>query len=436
MVLGLLLGPASSALAQGQGAAGAPREDELVDRVVAIVGDSAVFFSQVQEQVLRLRASGMPMPEDPEELESLQREVLDEIVTQALLLNAAANDTLLSVPEGRVNQEADRAWRDVVARFGTEAATARALETEGMTIAQYRANQSDEIRKGILIESFVQSQRRDSRTAPIEESEIREFYDRERDSLGERPATLTFDQVVLVPQPSESVRADARARAAEILALLEQGDEFADLARRFSNDPGSAQSGGELGWVRRGVMVEEFEDAAFRLGRGQVSDIVDSQFGAHIIQVDRIRGAERMVRHILVAAEPTPADSEAARQRALEIRDEVAAGAPLSQFYDEGEDTGLPRPMTIRVDQLGQLPTGMAQALQTAEQGAVLGPIEVQIQPGQPNYAVVHLQEVREAGQLTYEDVRDQIRGILQDERFRDQLIGRLRAETYVEVRW
>ncbi len=436
LVLAVLATPAASgAQTAGLQDAGS-NEDELVDRVVAIVGDSAVFYSQVQEQLLRLRASGMPLPEDPAEVQELESEVLDEIVTQTLILNAAGADTLLTVPAARLDQEAERAWQDVVARFGTEAATARALEAEGMSIAQYRANQREEIRKGLLIETFVQAQRRESRLAPIEEAEIREFFDRERDNLGERPATLTFDQVVLAPQPSDSVKAASRERAYEILNQIENDEDFADLARRFSDDPGSAQRGGELGWVRRGVMVEEFEDAAFSLGRGGVSDVVDTQFGAHIIQVERIRGAERMVRHILVAAEPTPSDVEVARERATEIREAVASGAPLSDYYDEAQDTGLPRPMTLPMDQLGQLPSGLAQALTAAEEGAVLGPIEVAQQPNRPTYAVVEVLELREAGQLTYEDVRNQIRGILQDERFQDQLIERLRAQTYVDVRW
>lgn len=435
--MGLLHLPTQLAFAQvPEPAATSSLEGELVDRVVAVVGDSAIFYSQVQEQLLRLQASGMPVPDDPSEVSALERNVLDEIVNQMLVLNAAVQDTLLTVPDARLDQETEQAWEDAVRRFGSEAALAQGLESEGLTIAQYRTSQREEIRKGLLIESYIQSQRTESRLIPVEEREIREFFEREQADLGERPATLTFDQVLLAPQPSDSVRAIAREEASDILSLLDEGGDFEDLARRFSDDPGSAPRGGELGWVRRGTMVEEFEDAAFRLGRGDMSGVVNTQFGTHIILVERIRGPERMVRHILVTADPTEADIEAARERAAQIRDEVVGGVSLSDFYDEGEETGIPNPMTITRDRLGQLPSGLAQAIGRAEEGAVLGPIEVQAQPGQPQFAVVHIQEIREAGELTYEDVRDQIRGILQDEQFQEQLTEQLRSRSYLEVRW
>ncbi len=411
-------------------------DSNLVDRVVATVGDSAVFLSQVQEQILRLRASGMPVPEDPEEQRELEREVLDEVVNQMLILNAAAQDTLMTVPEGRLDQETEQAWQDALRRFGSEETMIQALESEGLTIAEYRSSLREEIRKGLLSERFVQTELSEARIVPVEEAEMRAFFERERESLGERPATITFDQVLLSPVPSDPVKARARARATELLALLEEGEDFGELARRFSNDPGSAQRGGELGWIRRGMMVPEFEDAAFGLFREETSDVVDSQFGSHILQVQRIRGPERMVRHILIATEPTPGDIETARERALEIHAAVAGGVALSRFYDEGEEIGLPHPMTLPRDRLGQLPSGLAQALDRAGEGEVLGPIEVEAQPDRPAYSVVRVEEVREAGVLTYEDVRDQIRGVLQDERLQEELLNRLRTQIHVDVRW
>ncbi len=413
-----------------------PVEGRLVDRVVAIVGDSAIFYSQIQEQVLRLRASGMPMPEDPAGIRDVERGALDEMVDQLLVLNAAIQDTLLTVQDERLDEEAELAWEDTVQRFGTEAALLQGLEAMGVTPTQHRLNQREEIRKSLLMENYIQAQRRENRLVPIEETEIREFYERERATLGERPASVTFSQVLLAPEPSDSVKALAREEAAGLLELLDDGEDFAELARSASDDPGSASRGGELGWVRLGMMVEEFEAAAFGLDRGETSDIVETQFGAHIIQVERIRGPERMLRHILVGADPTDDDVEAARERAREIGEEVTNGALLSDFYDEGEETGLPNPMTIPLDQLGQLPSALAEALGEADQGAVIAPIELEPQPGQPAFAVAQIVELRDAGELTYEDVRPQVREILQDEQFQQQLLERLRSRSHVELRW
>ncbi len=428
----------NAALAQAPPPVGgdASIEGDLIDRVVAIVGDSAVFNSQVQEEMLRLRASGAPMPEDSTELRDLERTVLDGIVDQMLVLNAALEDSLLTVPDGVLDEQAEGAWQEAIGRFGSEAGLSQSLGEVGLTLPEYRANLREEIRRSLLIERYIQTQRSDARAVPIEEAQIREFFEREEENLGDRPESLTFSQVVLAAKPSESVRAVSREEAEGILARLDDGGDFADFAQRFSDDPGSAPRGGELGWVRLGTMVAEFEEAAFSLDRGDMSEVVETQFGAHIILVERIRGPERMLRHILIGTVPTPADVEAAAERAREIRDAVVGGVPISEFLDEGEETGLPNPMTVTRDQVGRLPAGIAQELGSAEEGAVLGPIEVQPLPGQPAYAIVELQEIREAGQLTYEDVRDEIRGILQGEQFQNQLMERLRSQTYVEVRW
>ena len=412
--------------------------DELVDRVVAIVGDSALFYSQVQDETRRRRASGLPVP--PETDSAAMREfelvVLGDLVDQSLLLVGAQRDTTVTVPISRVDQAFDGAWTDRVQQFGSEEELSRALAADGLTLAQYRTILRQELERELMLQTYVQAQREATRVPPVEEADMQAFFERERGSLGQRPPTLTFEHVVFGPQPSDSVRAASRAEAEEVLALLEQGEDFADLARRLSDDPGSGPQGGELGWVRRGVFVQEFEDVAFALNREQISGIVETQFGAHIIQVQRINGPERLVRHILIASQPTAGDVAAARDRAIAVRDSVASGVvPLSSFADQGEPTGLPNPATLSRDQLGQLPQTFAEALSSAAEGDVLAPLEMQARPGESTFAVLHVTEVREAGEMTYEDVREQIRTILQDREFQQRLLERLRSETFVEIR-
>lgn len=424
---------------------GAPSEPgvpgETVDRVVAVVGDSAIFYSQIQEEIFRRQAAGMPVPETQDSVayRSFEGAVLNDLVDQTLVLNAAAQDTTVTVPQSRIDQTFDQAWQDVIRNFGSEAELRRTVEAQGLTFAQYRAMRRQEVEQSLLLQTYVQAERQNSRAVPIEESQIRAYYEAQLDtlgSLGQRPETITFEMVVLAPGASDSIRANAVAEAERIRGMLEEGQDFAELARRFSDDPGSAPAGGELGWIRRGMgFAQEFENAAFRLGRGQISDVVETQFGAHIIQVERINGAERLVRHILIAANPTPTDEQSARERATAIRDSVLAGTPLSDFASESEDTGIPSPATVSRDQLGQLPPALAQALSTARTGDVLGPIAIQLRPDETSYAVVQVQELRAAGELTYADVHDQIRSILQDRQFQDQLLSRLRAETYVDIR-
>jgi peptidyl-prolyl cis-trans isomerase SurA len=412
--------------------------EELVDRVAAVVGDSIILYSQIMEQVGRLQAGGMELPVDnPQAMAQVEREVLEDMVDQLVLLQAAARDTLVAVSDDQVEQTFREAWDDQIQRFGgSEDQLRQAVEQMGMSMSQYRSSMRDEIRQGLLLQRFMQDQRRQARPAVVEEHEVQEFFERERARFGERPATLTFQQIFIQPQASDSARAQARERAEEILQMLRDGEDFADLAQRFSDDPGSRQQGGELGWYRRGDgLVEEFEDAAFSLRERETSGVVESPFGAHIIKVERVRGPERMIHHILIGADPTSADEDRARERTEEIAQRIREGADLTEFEDEATRFGLPDSVTVPRDQLQQFPQSLASALQTAQAGEVVGPVDVPLGPGMTVFGVVRVDDIREAGEFQFEDVREQIRANLQEQRMEERLVTRFRERTYIDIR-
>jgi peptidyl-prolyl cis-trans isomerase SurA len=411
-------------------------EDRLVDRVAAVVGDSIILYGQVMEQMARMQSAGLEIPDDPSALAEFERRVLADLVDQYVLLQAADRDTLVAVSDDAVDQTFSEAWEDQIRRFGSEAELRSAVEETGQTLVQYRAILREEIRRNLLLQRFMQEQRRTGRPVVVEEAEVREFFERERERFGQRPATLTIRQVFLEAQPSDSVRNAVRERAEEILEMIRDGEDFATLAQRFSDDPGSRQQGGDLGWYRRGDgLVEEFEDAAFRLPEGRVSEVVESPFGAHVIRVDRVRGAERRIRHILVAAEPTAEDHEQAHRRAVEIVNAVRDGAALRDFEAEAARFGLPDSVTVPRDQLEQFPRAFADALRDATEGEVLGPIEFPLAQDVNVYGVVVVERIRDAGEYQYEDVRDQIRANLREQKFEERLLERLRAATYIDIR-
>lgn len=434
IALSLLILAAPSA-AQEIPAISTSSQDQLVDRVAAVVGDSIILMSQVSEQMLRLQAGGTPLPSSPEELAVVEEQVLEDLVNQQLLLQAALRDTTITISDDRVEETLRDAWDDQVDRFGTEAALREALEPQGQSLASYRATLRDEIRRSLLLQSYIQTRRQEARLIPVEEAEVEAYFQRERERLGRRPATLTFRQVVLLPQPSDSAKALAKEEAERILGLIREGEDFTDLARRFSDDPGSRQAGGDLGWYRRGSgLVQEFEDVAFGVREGMITGPVETMFGAHLIRVERVRGAERKIHHILVGAEVTESDVERARGRAEEIRAAVAEGASLQDFRGEQANLGLPDSLEITQDQLDQLPSGYASSLRSAEANEVLGPVEFPAQ-GNPAFAVIQVLAVRDEGEYSLDDLRTQVRERIRAEKFEDRLIRDLQDRTFVEVR-
>ena len=223
VVLGVGLG-AASGVAQDVPAPTRPAASELVDRVVAIVGDSAIFHSDLLEHVIRLQANGAQVPQDSTELHTFRGQALNELAVHSLVVQAAAKDTLISVPDERVDEELQTAWDEQVRRLGSEEQLRQALASAGMTPAQYRADLRRQIFEAQLSQRYMQSQRGTSRVPPIEESEVRESFEFERTTFGRRPATISIRQVILLPQPSVLAREAARAEAERILGLLREGD--------------------------------------------------------------------------------------------------------------------------------------------------------------------------------------------------------------------
>ena len=414
------------------GASAQVEREELVDEVVAIVGDSVILLSQVIQGENQWRAQGRPVPEEgTRERDEFRQARLEEIVQQLLVLQAAAQDTLLVVEDERVEDGLQERMALVENNFGSRAAMEQALELEGLTIQSYREMVREQIAQEQLAQLYM-ARHGDQGAVEVTDEEMRAFYEEGRASLEERPATVTFKQVMLSVAPSDSSRQAARSTLEGLLERARAGEDFAELATEHSQDPGSASAGGDLGWFRRGDMVDEFEEVAFTLLEGGISEVVETVHGFHIILLERMRVAERKARHILIRPETGPQDNTRTRG----LAEEVAARAVTEDFQaliDEYHDTSLPDSATVPQRQITQiLPAAYLAALTGREEGDVVGPIQFGYL-GQERFAVLKIGELREAGDFTYEDLEPQIRATLMRQKRIEVLMEGLRARTYVE---
>lgn len=429
--LALLL--AAPATVSAQAAPTSP--SDVVDRLVAIVGDSVVVQSQVQEEIQRMALTGrtVPQPGDPE-YEEVFRNVLDQYVDQLLVLQAASRDSLIQVDAEAVDEQVNERINQLTEQFGGRPAFLQALSSEALTLAEYRDILRSQIRTERIRRLYLQRQLGDGAPVSVTEDEMLERFQEVRGTLGQRPRSLTFRQVVVAPEATEDAVAAARAEAEALLDSINAGADFAELARAHSDDPGSVDAGGDLGWFRRGQMVREFEDAAFALFDGQVSDVVESDFGFHIIKVERYRAGERQARHILITPERTEADMARAREVAEQVAEQARSGASMVDLFDEYSDPSAPDSVTIAFEQLGELPPAYGQ-VRTASQGSVVGPLQYEAGPGETRFAVVKVEEIREAGSYTFEDLRPQIAAQLQQDKQIERLLEQLRERTYIDIR-
>jgi len=238
----------------------------------------------------------------------------------------------------------------------------------------------------------------------------------------------------MAPAPSDSAKAAAKAEAQAILDSIRAGGDFEALAKAHSDDPGSGEVGGDLGWFRRGAMVKEFEDVAFMLGDGAVSEVVETEFGYHIIKIERSRAGERKGRHILVRADVGTGDVARARVRADSVVALARAGTPMAELFERFSDPLAPDTLTVSFDQLSELPPGY-DALVSATQGQVVGPIEYDTGRNEPRLAVVRVREIREAGAYTFEEVKPQLAQQVQRTKQIQRILDELRAKTHIEIR-
>ena len=434
LVVGLAAAPLFAVLGAPVPALGQDRE-RTVDRVVAVVGDSAVLLSQLLNREQEMRASGAPVPaEGSAERDDFMRELLDELVDNQVILQAAAQDTLLEIDDDRVEESLQQRMASVESNFGGREPMEQALREAGLSVQSFREMQRDMIGQRLLVQLYVQRYGGDG-AVEVSDEEVREYFEAQRDALQERPATVAFRQVVLTVVPSDSAVATAMELAEALRERAAAGEDFGELAREHSQDPGSAQAGGDLGWFRRGNFAEEFEEAAFALPEGETSEVVETIFGYHVIKVEKVRFAERQARHILIRPRTGSGDLTATRVLASELAERAGAGEDFQAIVDEYHDALLPDSATVPRNQIAQLlPPAYLSALSGRSAGEVVGPLQFSYRD-EEHFAVLKILETREAGAYVFDELASQIRSGLVEQKRLERLLEGLRDKTYIEIK-
>jgi peptidyl-prolyl cis-trans isomerase SurA len=408
----------------------------VVDKVLAVVGNRPVLASQVEEELFSRQSQGQQLPTDSAGLAALRKQVVQSIVDEELLVQQAQRDTSIKVTDQEIADGVDQQVRKVRANFSSELDYRTELKKAGFeTPEEYRRWLTDQQRRAAFQNRLVDKLRSDGKlkSVPPTEQEMQAYFNEQKGALGSRPATLSFRQIVITPQPSPESKARARAKADSILLELRGGADFATAAKRFSQDPGSKDQGGSLNWFRRGVMVPEFERVAFSLKPGVVSDPVESPFGFHLIQVERVQPGEVQARHILIIPEVDSVHVAAARARADSVRALLLAGASFDSLQRIYHDRSAEKQAeNVPAD---KLPENYAKVIGGADSGAVTPVFSIPGTGGREQFVVVQVTGRRPEGDIRYEDVKDRIREQLGQQLAIRRYLDRLRQSTYVDVR-
>ncbi|MCC6864951.1 MAG: peptidylprolyl isomerase [Ignavibacteria bacterium] len=260
------------------------------DKIIAIVGNEVILQSDLNFQLY----SYMQQNNLQEVTNDVVQQVFQGLVTEKLMLAKAEQDSI-TVTADEVNKQVEGRLRDMVSQFGSEK---NVEDAYGMTIAKIKNLLSEQTERNLKINRL--KQQKFGYGINVTRPEVTKFYNDYKDSLPQVPETYELYQIVRIPKITEDAKFIAREKAEKILDSVKMGIDFSELAKRNSDDSLSAIQGGSLGKAKKGSFVKEFEDAAFLLKPGEVSGIVETEFGYHIIKLIDKTGDFITAQHILV----------------------------------------------------------------------------------------------------------------------------------------
>ena len=261
---------------------------EVIDNVIAVVGGDMILKSDIEQEVMRLKMQG-GLPEG-----DVKCEILEQILIQKLLLHQSRIDSI-QPNDGAIESEIERRLRYFVNQIGSE----KALENYfHKTLYEIKSDLRDVIKEQQLTQQMKQKVVEKILVTP---SEVKSFYKTiPFDSLPIIPSQYVLREIAIYPPSSAQAKFRVKEKLLDIRSRILKGERFSMLAMAYSEDLASAKKGGELGFRSRDELVKSFADAAFNLADGQVSQIVESEYGFHIIQMIEKKNNQVNVRHILL----------------------------------------------------------------------------------------------------------------------------------------
>ncbi len=287
------------------------------DQIVALVNNSVILKSDIDADVTAYMRQAQSMGQPVTFNEQLWYDFLNASIENMLLVEKARIDSVV-VPDDRVNRQMDQRVSQLIRQAGSEQALERAF---GKSIIQLKEEFREDFREQILTETVRMNK---FATIEITRPEVQEFFDSiPTDSLPTIPEQVSLSQIVIVPPPL----ADAKTAVFEFAqslrdSIINHGKSLEELARRHGED-NSAPRGGLLPMMGLNELVSEYSAAAAALQPGQISEVVETQFGFHIIELIRRVGDQIETRHILLSVDTNELDDEFARNRLVEIKDSV-----------------------------------------------------------------------------------------------------------------
>ena len=414
------------------------QERLLVDEVVATVGDDAILWSDIEYQYQQAMIDGSANYSG-----DMRAHIFEQILIQKLMVQQARIDSI-EVSESDVVSQVDQRMNYFIQQVGGQN---KLEEYFGKPFMQIKRDQIEMYRTQMIAQRMQREITKDIKITP---SEIRAYFSQlPQDSIPFIPAQYEIMQIVLYPEIEQKEIDRVKNKLRDYQKQIAEGRDFATLAVLYSEDPGSAARGGDLGWYSKSGFVPEFSAVAFNLQeKGKVSKIVETEFGFHIIQLIERRGDRINCRHILLK----PKVSAESRKKAMNFLDTISslidkekltfqeAALRFSMDKDTRSNGGL---MINKNDgstkfQLSEIPAEIAQALKNLKAGEFSKPFSmIDEQKGKETYRIVLLKKRHDPHRANMKEDYYKLQNLMEERKRKnavDEWIIKRQKEIYINI--
>ena len=399
---------------------------EEVDGIAAIVGNQIILKSEIETNYQELKASSTLG-------ENVTKESILRLLIEEKLITEKAERDDITASDGEIEMQLERVMQNIIAQFPTYQDFLQVLQKEGLSVDELKERYRDQIAKQVVRDKLLQQEVFSQ--IDVSEYEKRQYFETHLDSFPDRPKMVRIAEISIKPAMGSESLDEALKKIENIQDELNKGADFETLAQTYSDCPSAAQ-GGDLGYFARGQMVPEFEEAAFALEIGEVSEPVLTEFGYHLIRVDDKRDGEIKARHILIEAAMSDSDKEKITELIDEVYQKLQNGADFMecarQYSTPNEDTD--EEVVINeypVDQLAQIPQ-IGAYIENLQEGEFTEALEID-----DTYYIFKNIGYAEPRPYTYDEIAPQLEQIVFQQKQQegiDEWITKLKTEIYVKV--
>jgi len=406
-------------------------QTDVIDKIVAVVDNEIILQSELEFQASIFASQRSMDPKTP----GLEEQILSSMIDDKLVYAQAELDSIV-ITDAEITQRIEYQINVLQQQYGS---ISRIEEMYGMSIEKIKRELREDVRKNLMVQRL-----REKNFAPVEASrrEVEEFFYTYKDSLGMIPEKLHIFHIFRNPKTSDRLKKQYKEFAEAIRdSIVNQGASFEEMAEKYSEDPGSKTFGGDLGFVKKGVFYPQFEAAAFALEVGDISNVIETPVGYHIIELLEKRGESIHTRHVLIKFKTDEGADLETITFLTEVRDSVISGVNSFQNYakkySEDKETA-PFNGDLGTFYINQLDKNLLDIVSKLEEGEISFPKRIDYGQGVYGYHIVFLQSRVPQHLPSLEEDYAELKRLADEykkQKQYDKWVASLRDKIYWEVR-